>query len=525
MGMKVPRIIISAEYDDESALGEINITSLGYGLHQAWIFATLFGTANIFGVPLDSDGASISPVFTVSIITYSIWLLIGGLLDQKLLPLFGSRRFMVAAAGMTCVGSLLILGCGTTTGFAFALAIIAGVLTGFGSSNLILFWGIAYARGLTTSSILNTTLAMIVSVSVYILLLHFVPTLLSGIVASLLPMLSIIFLWRFTFAPHSKGRKLPVFNPLDVNRGRFAILLGVPTLMFGAALGIIRTTSISSVLPSNTATDQLSILLAAGIATILIIASSLLFRAEDQHNSLFKPLIPLIAIAVFCIPFTQGESALLPNIILLVGYMCFEALMWISFSDLSQRYRLSPIFVFGLGRGFLALGIFASGGLTKYLGEAFMSSPYGGVTTAVITIIILIAAFVIMPNDQSIKSTVKTKTYSNRNIAKKHNHESETAERDENAQGRESEEQYNFSKGGRFRRRCEAVANQFLLSRRETEILFFLAKGYNIAYLQEKLFISEGTAKTHVHHIYSKTNVHSQQELMRLIEETPDPLE
>ncbi len=72
--------------------------------------------------------------------------------------------------------------------------------------------------------------------------------------------------------------------------------------------------------------------------------------------------------------------------------------------------------------------------------------------------------------------------------------------------------------GGRFRTKCETVANTYLLSRRETEIMFFLAKGHNAAYIQEKLYISEGTAKTHIRHVYRKTNVHSQQELMRLVE-------
>lgn len=72
--------------------------------------------------------------------------------------------------------------------------------------------------------------------------------------------------------------------------------------------------------------------------------------------------------------------------------------------------------------------------------------------------------------------------------------------------------------GGRFRGKCETVANTFLLSRRETEILFFLAKGHNAAYIQEKLYISEGTAKTHIRHIYRKCDVHSQQDLMRMVE-------
>ena len=72
---------------------------------------------------------------------------------------------------------------------------------------------------------------------------------------------------------------------------------------------------------------------------------------------------------------------------------------------------------------------------------------------------------------------------------------------------------------GRFRRQCEIVADRYLLSRREAEVLFLLAKGRNAAFIQEKLFISEGTARTHMRHIYAKLNVHSQKELMDLVEQ------
>ena len=33
------------------------------------------------------------------------------------------------------------------------------------------------------------------------------------------------------------------------------------------------------------------------------------------------------------------------------------------------------------------------------------------------------------------------------------------------------------------------------------------------------LYISEGTAKTHIRHIYRKLNIHSQQDLIHLIDE------
>ncbi len=69
-----------------------------------------------------------------------------------------------------------------------------------------------------------------------------------------------------------------------------------------------------------------------------------------------------------------------------------------------------------------------------------------------------------------------------------------------------------------LRLQCEAIANTYLLSKREAEVMFFLARGFKSSYVQKKLYISEGTAKTHIRHIYRKLDVHSQQELMRLVD-------
>ena len=72
---------------------------------------------------------------------------------------------------------------------------------------------------------------------------------------------------------------------------------------------------------------------------------------------------------------------------------------------------------------------------------------------------------------------------------------------------------------GRFRQRCEIVANTYLLSRRESEVMYYLARGYKSSHIQQQLYISEGTAKTHIRHIYRKLNIHSQQDLIHLIDE------
>lgn len=58
------------------------------------------------------------------------------------------------------------------------------------------------------------------------------------------------------------------------------------------------------------------------------------------------------------------------------------------------------------------------------------------------------------------------------------------------------------------------------MSAREIEVFNLLAKGRGSAYIQEKLYISQHTVKTHTYHIYKKLGVDSREELLTLIEQT-----
>lgn len=63
-----------------------------------------------------------------------------------------------------------------------------------------------------------------------------------------------------------------------------------------------------------------------------------------------------------------------------------------------------------------------------------------------------------------------------------------------------------------------AIADRFSLSKRESEVFSYLARGRTIAYISKELFLSEHTVRTHVRHIYEKMDVHSRQELLDLTE-------
>jgi DNA-binding CsgD family transcriptional regulator/MFS family permease len=67
--------------------------------------------------------------------------------------------------------------------------------------------------------------------------------------------------------------------------------------------------------------------------------------------------------------------------------------------------------------------------------------------------------------------------------------------------------------------KCAELAKRYGLSPREEEILFYIVKGRNAHYIAEKLVISESTAKTHIHNIYKKSGIHSQQKFIDIMDE------
>ena len=74
------------------------------------------------------------------------------------------------------------------------------------------------------------------------------------------------------------------------------------------------------------------------------------------------------------------------------------------------------------------------------------------------------------------------------------------------------------STADRIERHCAAVARDFGLTPRESEVIVLLAYGRTLAIIARDLHIAQGTARTHIENIYRKLDVHKQQELIDLVE-------
>lgn len=679
MGIRVPRITLKADFGDDASFGELRALSLGYGLHQAWIFAAMFGASSIFGVPdlmEASGGGAISLAFLVSIIVYAATLLFCAATDQKFLSFYVSRKTTVGAAVSMALGTLMLVPVISGTA-GMAVHVVAGIMTGIGSGLLILQWGTAFARHEQPTIVINTAVAIAAGVVVYAVVLHLVPRPASGVIAALLPLLEMALLLQETPQPFTEREERPVFQPLPVNRGKFFMKLGLPIAVLGIALGALRQTSVQTILPAATGTEQALAVLAACGALVLVLVTLLALQSASGWNRLFRPLVPFVAVVVFLFPVGGSDGSVISSLALLVGYMSFEAMLWICFGELSQQYRLSPVLVFGAGRGIQAItSLFGS--MMPVFAVAWADIlPMGNSTVIVILLLAMVFAYALLPSESEIRKLVLDCPVAkliandgfNRAVAAQQAASARSAA--EETAGFEASDRPNPSdadapdetpaaredadaasthaapsapsqsddattpnqaarqaaqlepaaqaatppaeaveaavvpsaaalaapaasaaptpapaapapttpapagdaatrgqsahvaptlaatpsaptapapatspaasapatsaspaamgsssggsiwpteKRGRFKRKCEATANRYLLSARETEVLFFLAKGHNATSIQEQLYISEGTTKTHIRHIYRKLDVHSQQELIQIVE-------
>ncbi|MBR2789111.1 MAG: helix-turn-helix transcriptional regulator [Eggerthellaceae bacterium] len=67
--------------------------------------------------------------------------------------------------------------------------------------------------------------------------------------------------------------------------------------------------------------------------------------------------------------------------------------------------------------------------------------------------------------------------------------------------------------------RIEALATAHNLTSREKEVFDLLLEDKSIAEIERELYISNGTFRAHIQHIYRKCGIHSRQELVELVDE------
>ncbi|MDR3053447.1 MAG: helix-turn-helix transcriptional regulator [Coriobacteriales bacterium] len=230
------------------------------------------------------------------------------------------------------------------------------------------------------------------------------------------------------------------------------------------------------------------------------LAMSLFFRNSGDHmvhGSAQRYVVLLLVIALVPLGFVSDLPYMICAFLLVLGFICLNIVNLGAQMSLAYHFKSQPLYL--VGRGRLPM---LSGMLIGYIiGAGVLAARLEGhdyLLPLALVLVILVSTFIaLVPLEQ-----------------------------DRYAQASQPVAAI-VGGSGHWKKRCLVVSERYRLSARESEVLDLLAKGRSIAFIQNKLFISSHTVKTHAYNIYKKLKVNSKEELITLIEsiEPPDEMQ
>ena len=229
---------------------------------------------------------------------------------------------------------------------------------------------------------------------------------------------------------------------------------------------------------------------------ILIVASAILlsaafttaysFTSKSQFDGtrFRRFLLPLIAIALLPFPYLPVPFKIAFLAVAVFGFTCFDAIGWGDLADEVRDRNLEMFSYLSTAQAIGFIGIFIGwliGWLVCREFGADVNEPFG-IISAVLVIFLILEVVI---GDKTDSDEAKPPA-------------SEFVDSWEDS--------------------CREIAAKYGLTKQETNIFIMLARGRNLKYVADELFISGHTVKTHIYHIYRKLDIHSQQELIDMVE-------
>ena len=402
---------------------------------------------------------------------------------------------------------------GILGGASPTLALLATALGGFACSVVTLIWGETSRRRETRVLAIATMISLTLTTLILLLLFYLLDTagaLFMGL-ASLLPLVSVILMYKAQHDNESylkpqefvisksgvnvakEGRAwVETTHELRISKRGFALRLGKSALLFGIVFGIVLGEAIHQLMISGSGLIALLPETALPLLGACLFIFLMFVAPQEERPSGVQRVLPCF------LAFLLLSASTATAVLGMLAALIFLALVlfWMYPAEITQRYRITPMITFGFFAGFFAIGMLAWLAVETFATPA--DAPWQ-LLAALSAVLYLIGCLTLITDQQmraiSIIGPITPQTA-----------------KDARENGRDEKPHMPF------RERCQLVADTFLLSHRELEILYLLAKGRNAASIQRELVISEGTVRTHMRNIYHKLNVHSQQELIDLVE-------
>ena len=305
------------------------------------------------------------------------------------------------------------------------------------------------------------------------------------------------------------------FSPL-AHLLKIAFGLGLP-----AALVFFITPPIVRLAQSLSAFEQAGSVTAAFALAALLTAVFLRMTPSVTLSFIFRWQVPVVATAVLA--FALGAPVSIAYVLVSAALIVMSEFIWICLCRAMRADRAHALRVFLVGYLLFDIGIFL-GSFAAYAVLPMLSSNQIAVLRMDVVVLFAIsaAATVMIPRFVRGEAVSVGSANALASGADKSNTLSQVADL-----STEPEEAHEPIDGSSLSDEVtqdndENFYREYNITPREQEIIAYLLKGRSVPYIRDELFISQNTVKTHIKHIYAKTDVSNRQELIDLIESMRD---
>lgn len=398
-----------------------------------------------------------------------------------------------------------------------AVIVFCGVVDGLCVTLMGVAWGARYSLG-SRSMRTSVVLSFLVAYLIYLIVAQ-APSPLAFAIIGVLPLMS-WFLWASdASARHELSSDVfPVKSPDDgldtpgeLSAGSWEAQVlpwrSISVLVAAAFIGNL----MASVVMGN-AYDGVESLFYGGVVVCACIATMALIpltsdRATLSVSGVYRITVTFTAVGLVGI-MVFGSAGIPVGGALVQGSAFFlQVLAFLVITQSTQEQGLSPLLSFSVGQALIAAVVFTGNVMGKYVHQLFGSGD--GVLDIVCGCGLLGLFFMLVARVNASEKPIRAS---------------------DSVSGVQDTDEPSLT-GGESRavvggdadlsERVECFATAYGLTKRETDVFCYLAKGRSLPYIADVLFVTTGTVKTHTMHIYRKLNVNSRQELLDLFE-APD---
>lgn len=485
-------------------LFELVVLALGYGLCHAWVVGFL--------------GFAARYDFGAGVFGYDQVYLFGGAVAAAVAACLSGRggparllrgRQPLAVVNLACAAAgLLALSLAVLTNLRPVL-VLAFCACGASSALLQVAWGERFSHFEMRMALLSVPIgAMITAVTLMVL-----PDEALFVCLYVLPFLSLLLLYAhrvgdalvLRLGPADPGaseenvveRPGPsqAGRPRGASLGTFVRLMASIAVfsLVGRCLDSFPAASVDAGVPDFIADNYAFLaILAVGL---LLVVFALVFGERFDVMLVYRLSLPVMVAGFAVLTLFMDRFTVMSVAIVTVGYEFFDLLFWALLVGLvHQGSGMSPSLVFGWG----VTATYAGMGAGTLLSRAVVPSILAGeldMSALALMCILVLVVLVVLVLPEGVLSKVGAFS-----------------------RGRDGQEEQHGEAPDTLEARCDAVVARCELTPRESEVLRLLARGRTLAVVARELNIAQGTARTHMMHVYSKLGVHKQQELIDMVE-------